>query len=200
MSQIPDDSKIKIVLWSGGPDSTSCLIDLLQHTNEPVIAYHIFLYKDLGYNPNLNLYAAEYQQFDIVHQLHHVLQQIYRSFELRCYSMSIPQHTEPGIEIGLFPILDAITQNATVFTGRCTDDQAMHETNLNNTLFINRNNIARMFGINIIEYNYYHKTKKQIREHLGEYLWGLTISCIDPYVDGTPCGNCVRCQQRNITN
>lgn len=201
MSQLKTNNKTKIISWSGGPDSTACLIDLLQYTDDPVIAYHIFVKPTNAsvVTGNYNLdQPGEKLDYQAVKKLTPMLKEQFRDFDVRFITITTPQDPDNYHEIGLYPLLIAINNDAIYYSGRCAEDTEDDQSWVTNTStplyhFVERRDAIKDFcDLEIVKYNS-EKTKKQIRKELGEKIWKLTWSCQLPTSTNKPCGKCPKC-------
>lgn len=195
----------RIVLWSGGADSTKCLIELLEQTNDPVIALH--LHGDLPPTPMDS--GVIYGEKQAIATLTPILQKRFRPFQVKSFyhkRFIFDEEDHVGDEISTFPLIYTLDGMQTkIYVPRNADDiftqnerEQQWPASLARAVYLGkllRNELIKTTSIMIDDYNV-HKSKLQIYRELGD-LRNLTWSCIGP-VDkqGFHCGKCAWCVER----
>lgn len=192
-----------LVLWSGGPDSTLSLKDVLTQTNDPVVALHVSLkfYTEPGRMPKWQY------ELGLVKTLYPMMQKMFRPFELITNEFKIDHCVISDILI-MVPFAAGACNYykdiGKIWTG---DDSVQDDGMMDNAL---KSAIQLcIFGHRHPKTNLnidYHpkpgtnRSKQKIREDLGEELWNTAISCRQPYIDGSVCGECESCKERLTTH
>lgn len=188
-----------IVLWSGGPDSTKCLIDMLENTNDPVIALHL-----RGDIPTVPMDPGVIEgELNAIHTLAPIIRERYRDFELKEFShhrFVFGSDDHFGNEIHTFPLIYMLDDTPTNFY------IARNSWDRDTTLIKDQGTgvgksqqlsdiLCKAAGGSYIAHNL-NKPKVEICYELGDLL-PLTWSCIGPVIEkGKPCGKCSWCRRR----
>lgn len=173
----------RIIVWSGGPDSTYELKRALEETEDPVVAVTMHVAQD---NPRLRICQA-----NSTRRIARQLQQI-RPFEHIVYSISAEQlrHRNKDAELHFCAMMVAFRYtDPVIYWGMCADDPTGY----------NIANVPELVAVVAavapdVEANI-ELPKAEIRKRLGP-LWDLTTSCIAPRHDLAPCGQCKKCRER----
>lgn len=184
-SIIPHETTNVVLLWSAGPDSTACLLDLLEegYTVVPL----------LSVSPNLE--RDTFAMSTMVAATH-----------ISCL-LNIPFSVIPGGRSLLPPndmnawedVLSGRYEKAATYvkdngiliaTARCVDDDY---TWANEAAWARCLEIANNFAPAI---EWPARSKCEVFERLGQKLWNLTWSCTDSTNVSYPCGECTKCLTR----
>lgn len=190
-----------IVLWSGGIDSTNCLINILTNTNDEVIALH--MNGDLPLIPmDPNIIKGER---DAIHSMLPILRNRYREFEYKEFSHQrflFDEDDHAGYEVTTFPLIYMLDGTPTVvYLSKNQEEMGefseLFHSELSNAIKKDRELQSALYQYSTIEFKIYNKEKPkaQVYQELGE-LTEYTWSCIGPCKEeGKQCGECIWCVQ-----
>lgn len=189
----------RIVLWSGGPDSTKCLIDVLEQTDDEVIAFH--LNGDISNEPmDKGVIAGEN---NAIEQLKPLIEEQYRSFTLKCFShrrfVFGRRDHQIGYEIYIFPLIFGLEESIKVYVARNEADKEIFEV---------QQGFDGGFAYSWKLHDLVYEGDIELEQHnvdvpkyqnvidLGDW-YELTWSCMGPVTEtGEQCGKCDWCERR----
>lgn len=183
----------RILLWSGGPDSTAMMIDFLENTDDPVIAVHVK--GDMTGGP-VGEDVIEGSE-NAVHSLYPILRDRYRSFDLKVFShewFSMDDDEDyKGLGVFFYPITYLLNvPNSVLYLGHTREDRNDSWRKFGE---LDVNSYPYLLGLDIVDYNM-DKPKSEIFLQLGD-LWDMTWSCVGPLKErGVPCYHCNWCMRR----
>lgn len=187
---------IRIVNWSGGPDSTYMLVDLLENTDDQIIAHFI---KTEAWNP----YSHIARHRSVKRLLPHL--RPLREFEYRETTLyTEPYMKKPFNENHAFANMMIAhmlrDQDVTVNLGRCRYDADLEWSAKQQRIGIRVPSeidefvrLVSMFAT--FEFRGFDIDKSTIRNKLGN-LWDMTTSCEFHNSQLNPCNECIKCEER----
>ena len=186
-----------LVLWSGGVESTSALLWLLQNTDHDIVAAHISMQ-----NPE----NRHQEEADAIAALTPYLQEV-RKFRLSVSFLNLdgarclPLDYEVLLPLAI-PLKHHF-QADFIVRGQCLEDAETRKIGREATpkeVFEDKNScvvgMLPNYRNEIPWLNIFALPKKQHMDYLGTLL-PLTWSCRRPKAEGVPCGTCHSCKQRN---
>lgn len=216
---------LKIVEWSGGPDSTYTLVNLLENETCQVEAWHDVIiivdpetYKHTTVEPYRTFNRYKLIQYYTTKKLFDILNQKFRPFQFRRDILFQPLCKTPTDEGNweinqslndmfkfteftlLLPIL-LERDNITLYLSHCAEDwiTQIHFTENNYAKtkeYEQLADILRSLGVGVV-YDNKNLPKAEICNKLQSLgLWELTWSCPSPGIDNKPCGICEKCIDR----
>lgn len=177
---------MKLLGWSGGPDSTYELVRLLRE-NEDVMAFTVAS----SFDPSYHYQAVMASRTRRLHRyLSHkicpfpwVFYRIDRTGDPGGESAADHKETEHDAIARMLLWLHR-NNNPCVVWCYCAEDDLGPVPDLADefipTLHVNRD-----------------VSKSDMRAYLGEEIWAMTTSCDRPNEYGGPCGLCLKCKQRD---
>jgi len=205
-----------LVLWSGGIDSTYCLLRLLRESADAVFSHHVRI--ERGLSSGALARRADFQAA-AVQRLLVVLQETARPFH---HSTSRVDLSGIGAATGEAALLGFLAAHAAMAHGFTPFDRVLVGVNADAdpgwqpdsaACALRRARLARAlraaWGCDEVPQIYLWEprpAKAQMRDYLGEDIASRTVSCLRPRTveacaeEGAglaPCGDCVKCLWRS---
>lgn len=180
-----------IVCWSGGPDSTLLLYDMLQ--KGPVVA--LVIHED-SVSRGASMAMRRCVRI-LAPQMANVGRMDLREVWIKG-DRSDQSNEQLTINTTAGTILIASQYaDPVIYWGRCAHDKdpEFESNEIMNRTFLDRHQEMIEKTCGPVVRHGYDLTKAKIRERLGMW-WGVTVSCLNHSMSLKPCGVCEKCRER----